>query len=52
MAQKNDFDLDVQVQNIQSSESDVAPLTGGICTPSCLTGTLNCRVSLTFCRTC
>ncbi|MEK3731965.1 MULTISPECIES: FDLD family class I lanthipeptide [Paenibacillus] len=49
---KNQFDLDLQVAKDEVAPKEVQPASGLICTPSCLTGTLNCKVSLTFCRTC
>lgn len=49
---KNQFDLDLQVAKAEVAPKAVQPASGFICTPSCLTGTLNCQVSLTFCRTC
>lgn len=48
----NQFDLDLQVAQNEVAPNEVQPASGLICTPSCLTGTLNCKISLTFCRTC
>ncbi|ADO55541.2 FDLD family class I lanthipeptide [Paenibacillus polymyxa] len=49
---KNQFDLDLQVAKNEVAPKEVQPASGLICTPSCATGTLNCQVSLSFCKTC
>jgi hypothetical protein len=48
------FELDLNVQQI-STEEDVLAMcsdSGWICTPTCKTGTINCKISLSACSTC